>query len=279
MLITHLINQKSNITLQLSTNDIENSLKRLKRVFKLENYEPVNFEDCDTIVEYLLNKYSINTTIITLKVIILLLEFYNNEFLFDEYSSHLECIIDMKINYKLYTKASINDVQDFIKEKYLYFLGNDVSFSKYRHFLLLTLLVFEIPLRYTSLTNINYRYHSFITDADCLQHPIYLLNHNNNFTLIFNYYDKNKNKIQLKHNIENQKVRILLIQYFARYANNLNYLFTTSGGKKCTESNIANSLSNFCRQNFRFPLSLSDIRNEWIKYPQSNLKKTIYEKF
>ena len=279
MNINLISNQKSNITLQLSKTDIENTLKRLKRVFKLQTFEPYNFDDVENIIEYLLNEYSINTTITTIKTIVLILEYYSANELYDEYLNQLECIIDMKVNYKLYSKASINDIKEFINDKYLYFLGNDVYFTKFRHFLLLSMLVFEIPIKYSSLTNIHYEYHSFITDSDCLFHPIYLLNSNNEFIFLFNYYDQNNNKIQLKHKIENQKVRMLLKHYFAKYANNLNFLFTTSGGKRCTESNIANSLSNFCRQNFRFPLSLGDIRNEWIKYPQSNLKKNIYEKF
>ncbi len=279
MNINLISNQKSNITLQLSKSDIENTLKRLKRVLKLKDFEPINFEDVENITEYLLNKYSINTTICTIKTLILILEYYSAIQLKEEYEDQLECIIDMKVNHKLYSKASINDIKDFINNRYLYFLGNDVSFTKFRHFLLLSLLVFEIPIRYSSLTNINYRYHSFVEENDCLFHPIYLLNRNNEFVFIYNYYDKNNNKVQLKHKVENQKVRMLLKHYYAKYANNLNYLFTTSGGKKCTESNIANSLSNFCRQNFRFPLSLGDIRNEWIKYPQSNLKINIYDKF
>ncbi len=279
MNINLISNQKSNITLQLSKTDIENTLKRLKRVLKLKDFEPMNFEDVENITEYLLNKYSINTTICTIKTLILILEYYSAIQLKAEYEDQLECIIDMKVNHKLYSKASINDIKDFINNRYLYFLGNDVSFTKFRHFLLLSLLVFEIPIRYSSLTNINYRYHSFVEENDCLFHPIYLLNRNNEFVFIYNYYDKNNNKVQLKHKVENQKVRMLLKHYYAKYANNLNYLFTTSGGKKCTESNIANSLSNFCRQNFRFPLSLGDIRNEWIKYPQSNLKINIYDKF
>ncbi len=279
MNINLISNQKSNITLQLSKTDIENTLKRLKRVLKLKDFEPMNFEDVENITEYLLNKYSINTTICTIKTLILILEYYSAIQLKEEYEDQLECIIDMKVNHKLYSKASINDIKDFINNRYLYFLGNDVSFTKFRHFLLLSLLVFEIPIRYSSLTNINYRYHSFVEENDCLFHPIYLLNRNNEFVFIYNYYDKNNNKVQLKHKVENQKVRMLLKHYYAKYANNLNYLFTTSGGKKCTESNIANSLSNFCRQNFRFPLSLGDIRNEWIKYPQSNLKINIYDKF
>ncbi len=279
MNINLISNQKSNITLQLSKTDIENTLKRLKRVLKLKDFEPMNLEDVENITEYLLNKYSINTTICTIKTLILILEYYSAIQLKAEYEDQLECIIDMKVNHKLYSKASINDIKDFINNRYLYFLGNDVSFTKFRHFLLLSLLVFEIPIRYSSLTNINYRYHSFVEENDCLFHPIYLLNRNNEFVFIYNYYDKNNNKVQLKHKVENQKVRMLLKHYYAKYANNLNYLFTTSGGKKCTESNIANSLSNFCRQNFRFPLSLGDIRNEWIKYPQSNLKINIYDKF
>ena len=62
MNINLISNQKSNITLQLSKTDIENTLKRLKRVFKLQTFEPYNFDDIE------------NITITTIKTIVLILE-------------------------------------------------------------------------------------------------------------------------------------------------------------------------------------------------------------
>ena len=278
-MINLILNQETNRQLNLSENDFYQVEKRFKRIYKIKKIEPEFFEDDETIVDYLLNKYSVPTILQSLKYIILLSEFKHEYNIKIQYQAHYESLMDMKVNSNLYSKASFFQIEKFVNDKYLKFLGSDISFSKFRHFLLLTFLIKELPLRYTTLTNIHYKYHTFIEDSDCLEHSVYLVNKNGKFTMYFNKYDKNKNKVQIKYSIQNEKVRMLLTTYFAKYANNLNFVFTTSGGRKCTESNMANSLSNFCRQNFRLPMSLTEIREEWLKLPQQKIKNEIIRNF
>ena len=89
-------------------------------------------------------------------------------------------------------------------------------------------------------------------------------------------YDNERNETN---DIKDTKVRMLLTHYFVKYAKNLNYLFTTSGGKRCSDSNIANSLSNFCRLYFKVPLTLGEIRAGFPKNTRDVLKKEIFENF
>jgi hypothetical protein len=273
-----LLNLSQNYTFNMTEDDLHLSLRRIKRVFDIDDFSPDHFSDDEDILDFLLHKYSIPTIIQTIQTIIILCEYYSEHNQVLTYGEHLESIIDMKTNADLYTKVNISDLENFINKNYLRFLKGDICFSKFRHFTLLTLIIKEVPLRYQTLTNIKYIYHSWIEKEDCLEHTAYLLKKKDKFFFIFN--KKEKNKItQTEYQIEDPKLRMLLLQYFSTYAHNLNYLFTTSGGKKCSESNLANALSNFCRLYLSIPLTLGELRNEWIKYPRSQKQKFIFNNF
>lgn len=273
-----LLNLSQNYTFNMTEDDLHLSLRRIKRVFDIDDFSPDHFSDDEDILDFLLHKYSIPTIIQTIQTIIILSEYYSEHNQVLSYGEHLESIIDMKTNADLYTKVNISDLENFINKNYLRFLKGDICFSKFRHFTLLTLIIKEVPLRYQTLTNIKYIYHSWVEKEDCLEHTAYLLKKKDTFLFIFN--KKEKNKItQTEYQIEDPKLRMLLLQYFSKYAHNLNYLFTTSGGKKCSESNLANALSNFCRLYLSIPLTLGELRNEWIKYPRSQKQKYIFNNF
>tara|TARA_R110002126_G_scaffold124757_1_gene266969 strand:- start:1508 stop:2362 length:855 start_codon:yes stop_codon:yes gene_type:complete len=261
--------------------EIEQSIRRLHRVFKTQDLSPELFEESDSIIELILNKYSILTVIQTIKVIIIMSIYYGNISVADEYINQLENIIDMKTNSSMYSKLTNYDINFFINASYEKFMGSKICFSKFRHFLLLALLIKEIPFRFSTLTNIRFYSHNFIDESDCIKEHVYLIRNPEIDSFIF-YFNKKKDGKQIKqtkYNITDSKVRMLLKHYFAKYANNLNYLFTTSGGKKCSDSNIANSLSNFCRQYFKTPLTLGEIRSDFSKACFSREKKYIFENF
>jgi hypothetical protein len=273
-----LLNLSQKYTFNMSKDDLHLSLRRIKRIFDIDDFSPDHFNNHEDIIDYLLHKYSIPTIIHTVQTIIIISQYYCEHQQVLSYGEHLASIIDMKTNADLYTKVNISDIESFINNNYLRFLKGNVCFSKFRHFTLLTLIIREIPLRYQTLTNIKYVYHNWVEKEDCLEHTAYLLKKKDTFLFIFN--KKEQNKItQTEYQIEDSKLRMLLLQYFSTYANNLNYLFTTSGGKKCSESNLANALSNFCRLYLTIPLTLGELRNEWIKYPRSAKQKYIFNNF
>ena len=271
----------------LKYKELYQSMGRFKRLFcaggtTTRHLSTNIFSDSDHIIEILLNKYSLFTVQQSLKVILLILKYHCELKMVPEFEEQLVQIIDMRVNSSLYSKLSNNDINDFLDEQYLHFSARKISFSKYRHFLLLSILIKEIPLRFNTLTNINYRYHNFIEDSDCIQEKVYLVRKGEQFHFIFNVKDQDGvHQQQIIYPIKDRNVRLLLVIYFARYANNLNYLFTTSGGKKCSESNIANSLSNFCRLYLKIPLTLGEIRAGASGTDQcrDNDRKTIMENF
>ena len=273
-----LLNLSQNYMFNMSEEDLLLSLRRLKRIFNLNNFEPNNFYNDDEIINFLLHKYSVSTCIQTIQKILILSEYYSSHELSSVYSEHLETIIDMKTNSDLYSKANISDIELFIDRNYLKFIKGNICFTKFRHFTLLTLLIKEIPLKYQTLTNIKYIYHNWVDKSECLAHSVYLIKKKDTFSLLFNKKETRK-LIQIEYEINNTQLRMLLLQYFAKYANNLNYLFTTSGGKKCSESNLANALNNFCRLYLTTPLTLGELRNEWIKYPRTEQQKYIFNNF
>ena len=265
----------------LREKEIEQSIRRLHRVFKTQDISPELFEDADSIIELILNRYSILTVIQTIKVIIIMSIYYGDSVIADEYINQLENIIDMKTNSSMYSKITNNEINVFINENYEKFMGSKICFSKFRHFLLLALLIKEIPFRFSTLTDIRFYSHNFIDESDCIKENVYLIRNPklDSFIFYFNKKKDGKQIKQIKYNITDQKVRMLLKHYFAIYANNINYLFTTSGGKKCTDSNIANSLSNFCRQYFKVPLTLGEIRTDFLKTGCSRENQYIFENF
>lgn len=273
-----LLNLSQNYTFNMNEEDLSLSLRRIKRIFDISNFDPNNFYEDDKILNLLLHKYSVSTVIQTIQTILILSQYYSSHELTAVYSEHLESVIDMKTNADLYSKANISDIELFINKNYLSFIKGNICFSKFRHFTLLTLLIKEIPLKYQTLTNVKYVYHSWIDKSECLSHPVYLLKKKDSFTFIFNKKETRKIN-QIEYEITDIKLRMLLLQYFAKYANNLNYLFTTSGGKKCSESNLANALSNFCRLYLSTPLTLGELRSEWIKYPRSDEQIYIFNNF
>lgn len=170
-----LLNLSQNYTFNMSEDDLILSLRRLKRIFNLDNFEPNNFFEDDEILNFLLHKYSVSTVIQTIQTILILSQYYGSFDLQTVYSEHLESVIDMKTNADLYSKANISDIELFIDKNYLTFIKGDICFSKFRHFTLLTLLIKEIPLKYQTLTNIKYVYHCWVDKNECLSHPVYLI--------------------------------------------------------------------------------------------------------
>jgi hypothetical protein len=190
-----LLNLSQNYTFNMSEDELHLSLRRIKRIFNIDDFSPDHFNDHEDIIDYLLHKYSIPTIIQTVQTIIILSEYYSEHNQVLTYGEHLEGIIDMKTNADLYTKVNISDIENFINRNYLTFLKGDVCFSKFRHFTLLTLIIKEVPLRYQTLTNIKYMYHSWVEKEDCLAHTAYLLKKKDTFVFIFNKKEKNSNRI------------------------------------------------------------------------------------
>jgi hypothetical protein len=264
---------------ELKLKDFNQSLGRFKRMFKTSNLQTEFFDDCENIVDLILNKYSLFTVQQSIKVIILILTFYGEKKYIPDYQEQLIQIQDMRVNSSLYSKLSNSEIAQFIDKEFTNFVSKKVSFSKFRHFMLLAILVKEVTLKFQTLADIHYHYHSFIEDSDCVQHKSYLIRNNEKFHFIFNLKKDGIQQKQVKYEITDRKVRMLLKIYFSRYANNLHYVFTTSGGKKCSESNIANSLSNFCRLYLGVPLTLGEIRSSVNTRELTDNQKFIYENF
>ncbi len=273
-----LLNLRVLFSFTVSQLDINLGLNRLQRLYDSDIIEPSWLEDHEDFINFLVNKFSIATALQTIKTVILLLHYYGQFETQDNYLAEYENLLDMKVNSALYI-LDWQNVNDFLDKNLLHYLGNEKCFSKYRHFLLLFLVVKEIPLKFSSITNIRYLYHNFNDKSDCLKDSIYLLRKGQDFYFYFNIKNKRSHKKQIEYKITNNDTRKLLLVYFSKFCKNLKFLFTTSGGKCCSESNIANSLANFTRQHFKMPITLSEIRSEWERYPRTELQKEICKYF
>lgn len=253
-----------------TSKEILTSIRRLNRVLKgfyTEETEDLDLSFLDSPTEVsslLLSKYSILTTINSVEFIMELLKFYgNNTDLINEYDDLASDLYDIKNNPCDYSKFTTAELREFVSEKYLKMMAGEHSFSNFRNFLVFALLVNEIPIKLHDLIEVKYSFHH--SKEECFTHPIYLIKQEDEYYFIFNKRKNNQLEKQLVYHIKCNLVKNLLNKYFSNYTKNNKIFLTTAGGMHMTKANLSNGLINYTIKNLKFPISIHDIRNLYLK--------------
>jgi hypothetical protein len=263
--------------------EIMTAIKRLNRVMngfytmETEDLDLTFLDNPDIVGTLLMSKYSILTTISSIEFIMELLKFYGNDIeLINQYDDLASDLYDIKNNPTDYSKCSMAELERFCKENYLKMMSREHSFSSFRNFLVLCILVLEIPIKLHDLIVVKYTFHHSI--EECFREPIYLIKQEEEYYFIFNKRKNNKLDKQLVYHIYSNEVKNLLNKYFSNYIKNNKIFLTTASGLEMSKANLSNGLINYTIKNLNFPISIHDIRTLYLKEKQniSELNKEIF---
>jgi len=259
-------------------------LKRMNRVFNnfyeydTGSYNTVIADNPEDIVERLLKKYSPLTVLNTLEFLVEFLKGRTTESILDRYFEEISDLTDMKNNPHNYLKlSSYAELREVVEEYYPDYMRNTVSFTNFRNFMFLAILVFEVPLKLHHLISIQYQRNTPV--SECLISPVYLLHNNNTFAIVLNKKKNKKIFKQIVYNIKSGIVNKILLQYLANYKKiNNDKFFTAASGRILTKSNISNGLMNFTTKLLEVPITIHDIRQVYKELPdyQNELNREVF---
>jgi len=241
-------------------------LRRMNRIydtfyeFETESFNSAIAENPEDIVTKLLKRYSPLTTLNTLEFLIEFLKGRTTELVTEKYQEEISDLMDMKNNPHNYLKiSSFAELREIIKEHYPDYMRNNVSFTNFRNFMFLAILIYEIPIKLHHLIQIKFYRNRPL--SECLYEPVYLLQQGNTFSLIFNKRKHKKLVSQIVYKIRHPITNSVLRQYLANYKKHNNpLLFTAASGRILTKSNISNGLMNFTTRLLEVPITIHDIR-------------------
>ena len=259
-------------------------LKRMNRVFQsFYEYDTESFDSSiadqpEEIVEKLLKRYSPLTTLNTLEFLMEFLKGRTTEAILDRYAEEISDLTDMKNNPHNYLKiSSYNELKEIIEEYYPDYMRNTVSFTNFRNFMFLSLLIYEVPLKLHHLISI--KFYRNKSPSECLREPVYLIQNSNTFTIVMNKRKNRKLHKQIIYRIKSNIVCKILLQYLANYKKtNTSLMFSAASGEKLSKSNISNGLMNFTTKLLEVPITIHDIRLVYQKLPdyEDPLNKSVF---
>ena len=259
-------------------------LKRMNRIYdNFYEYDTESFnssiaDNPEGIVENLLKRYSPLTTLNTLEFLMVFLKGRTTEAILDRYAEEISDLTDMKNNPHNYLKiSSYQELKEILHDYYPDYMRNTVSFTNFRNFMFLTILIYEVPIKLHHLIGIQYYRNK--QPSECLREPVYLLHNSNTFTIVMNKRKNRKLHKQIVYKIKNSIVNKILLQYLANYKkNNTSLMFSAASGKKLSKSNISNGLMNFTTKLLDVPITIHDIRLVYQKLPEYNedLNKEVF---
>jgi len=263
--------------------EILTSIKRLNRVmngFYTEETEELDLSHLDNpeiVGTLLMSKYSILTTISSIEFIMELLKFFGNDTdLINQYDDLASDLYDIKNNPTDYSKCSMAQLEEYCNDNYLKMMAGEHSFSSFRNFLVICILVLEIPIKLHDLIIVKYTFHH--TKKECFREPIYLIKEEEEYYFIFNKRKNNQLYKQLIYHIKSNVFKNLMNKYFSNYIKNNKIFLTTASGLEMSKANLSNGLINFTIKNLNFPISIHDIRTLYLKENSniSELEKEIF---
>lgn len=256
------------------------TLKRINRVmpnFFDEVSQVINanlLEEPESIIEKLEVKYSLLTTINTIVFIMKICNFYLPDVeLMDKYIELHADLINIYENPNTYQKMTYTQITNFIDDKHITYLQNFDNHTKYRNFLLLCLLILEIPLKLILLTEIHYRCYEGVDFCDTLDTKICIIKKKDDLFLVRNF-ENNIGK-QIVYQFQNPIFIKLLKKFLSSQLVSYKCLFSSANGKGISKPNISNGLVNYTKKEFGFPIGINDCQRIWKKWIQKQDNKKI----
>ena len=252
------------------------NIERVLRLLEIDNFIDLMAEmpNFNLIIEKLLDKYTLSTTLNILDTLRTLSVYYDADKIYmyrfiDEYNN----LLDLKENKEMYSKFSIFEVKKKIESIGEIFLTHQKSYTQIRNFLVLYLFIVEFPLRLTNWTKIKLVHNNFEFLDEFDDYPFYLVIQNNDFYFIFNKFEEGYFTGQYIHKITNKVTYGLLSRFLIHMKNTNKYFITNKSGKPITNPNLSNAITNFTKETFGKVLSLNNLRVKYKQYSGLILNK------
>ena len=271
-------------TQKIYVTDIKRDIDRLHKLTHTSDFGDLlaDITNFPVIVEKLLDKYTLQTTITIMDTIRVIFKFYGCDTHFmwrftDEYNN----LMDLKINKALYSKFSYIEVRKKVERDLDYYLTKTCCFTEFRQFLILALFFFEFPLRLSNWIKFRLEFDDYENLTEYDDYPFYIVVQKTEPYFIFNKYEDGAFKGQLIRKIKNHKVHKLMVKYCINLSINKSHFLTNKSGKPITATNLSNGITNFTRDYFGKSISLNNLRIQYQQYkkiiePELEIKDKLF---
>ena len=259
----------------------------LKRIGKLLDTDPddlqlKDFKNVDSIVENIIDSFSISTSISTILAIISFLKYKKaSDDLIEDYKDLLNELIKERNEDNNDQELKGNELENWIEYPELKkkvekesedFLTKKKSFSSYRNFLLMALLTLQPPTRLGNYLDMVYKNKENLKNGGrgLMRTKNYILYNNNQenpkYTFIFNKYKTAKTLGQITHEVDNDTLNKLLHKWFTDYNTNKKNFLVNSNGALTTQTGITNGLESISKKLFDKKLTGNSFRHIFITH-------------
>ena len=262
--------------------ELKKDIDRLIKITDVETFTDLICEltNFSPIIEKILDKYTLITTLKIMENIKIIFKFYKCDTYFlyrfiDEYNA----LMDLKENKDLYTRYSLFDIRTKIEGLMDWYISHKCCFTQYRNFLVMSLFLFEFPLRHSRWCNIKLEFADYDLLEEFDDYPVYLVVQDGNFFFIFNKFSELDNSFlgQKIHKITNNKIYKLLSKYISSISISKRDFITNKSGKAISSTNLSNAITNFSRETFGKSITMNNMRIQWTTYkklfiPEENME-------
>ena len=260
------------------------NLKRISKILdkNIEELNASDFKNVDSIVEEIIDTYSISTSISTILAIISFLKFKDaSENIIEDYKDLLNELIQERNkdnnNQELKGEELENwieypELKSKVEKEAQEFLSKKKSFSSYRNFLLMSLLTLQPPTRLGNYLEMVYKNKDNLKNGGrgLMKTKNYILYNNNQenpkYTFIFNKYKTAKTLGQITHEVESDTLNKLLHKWFTDYNLKKKNFLVNSNGALTTQTGITNGLESISKKLFNKKLTGNSFRHIFITH-------------
>jgi hypothetical protein len=255
------------------------SIKRLEKFLKtpFTEWNVNTFKNTKTIIDNLINDYSLNTIIQTVLLIIRYLEYKKSNIkLIQEYKDTLNELIQERNNNDNKQMLKNNEKENWIQYNELKktvednapeYINKKKSFSDFRNFLILSLFTLQPPTRIGNYLSMRYK-NGGKRDAQSLNKKYNYITpiENGKWKMIFNNYKTSKYLGKIIHNIENPILNQLITKWFDEYNTNKKEFMVNVSGKPISQTNFTNAQKSISKKILGKELSTNLFRHIFLTY-------------
>lgn len=238
---------------QSTKNTFKTSIKRLEKFLNLkyDEWDKDTFKHSGTILDGLIDDYSVNTIIQTVLLIIRWLEYKdNNAQLLTKYKNLLNDLIQERTKEEHSQKKDNNEKENWIsydelkkkvEDKIPYYLDNKRAFTDFRNFLILALFTLQPPTRIGNYLDMKYKTINK-KDIKSLNKKYNYISKvgDDKYKMVFNNYKTSKYIGKIEHTITNDNLNKLIDRWFSDYNKKKEWFITNANGKPISQTNFTN---------------------------------------
>ena len=261
---------------------------RIEKILKLkvEEFDANSFNNINSIIDELINEYSLNTIILTISTIIFLMKhFKSNDEIINSMNDYMNELIDTRNNIDINQTATEKEIDNWINYNELKnkvqdlsteYINNKISFTSFRNFLFLSLYTLMIPARISNYLNMKYITLNTKTPEQYDKKYNYIYK-DGVYHFVYNNCKTAKTIGQVIVKVENENMNKLIDKWFQDYNFKKKEFLINIDGNSVNQTNVTHGLNSITKKLFNKSLSINNFRHSFLTLFLSD-PKSIKEK-